>query len=102
MKSQAGKSKSEIDELRRRYEELRDQRVAAETNLANANAQLEAFKQQARENWGTDDLDALKEKLEHMRVENARRQTSYREHLDQIESELKAVEQKYAEKSDQG
>jgi predicted nuclease with TOPRIM domain len=56
---------------------------------------LEELRREARQQFGTDDLDALREKLREMEAENARLQDDYDTHLTQIETSLSEVEARY-------
>ena len=96
MATERTKAKSVIDELRARYDKLKEKRLLAQNNLDNANKQLAELKKQAQEQWGTDDLAQLSSKLEEMRKENEQRVAAYRAHLDTVEQELRQVEQKHS------
>ncbi len=86
-----------IEELRKRHTELDRKKVTAEANLKTATDQLEALKKQARETYGTDDLEQLKTRLEAMKAENERKRSEYQKHLDEIEAGLAAVDEQYAQ-----
>ncbi len=90
-----GGTKQNIDELKKRYESLHKKKIQAEANLDNAGKQLEELKEQARKEYGTDDISALKEKLAQMQAENENRRAEYQKRLDRIEADLAAVEEKY-------
>lgn len=90
----AGKSQA-FEELRQRYESLRDKKISAETQLKDSEERLDKLKKQARETYGTDDLDALQKKLETMKEENERLRADYQNHLDEVEGRLKTVEQQH-------
>jgi septal ring factor EnvC (AmiA/AmiB activator) len=85
----------DINILKKRYEKLNRDRTVAETNLENAKTNLNALKQKAREEYGTDDVETLRAKLEQMKEENERKRSEYQKSLDQIEQDLQAVETKY-------
>ncbi len=89
------KDKQSIESLTDRYNKLHTRKIEAETNLKTARRQLDRLKKEALEKYGTDDLDALKKKLEEMEAENEKKRTQYQQSLDQIESRLKQVEEKY-------
>lgn len=93
--NETGTVKQSIEELKKRYENLHRKKIQAETNLENARKQLEELKAQARKEYGTDDIGALKEKLAEMQAENERRRAEYQQRLDRIEADLAAVEEKY-------
>lgn len=82
----------EIDELKRRYEQLREQRIHAEADLKNANKELDRLKKEAREKYGTDELAELLGMLERMKVENERKRLEYEGHLAELERRLGEVE----------
>jgi hypothetical protein len=54
------------------------------------------LKKEAREKYGTDDLNTLREKLDAMKAENEEKRMNYQAELDRIETELKSVEEKFA------
>lgn len=89
------KDKQSIEALTDRYNKLHTRKIEAETNLKTARKQLDRLKKEALEKYGTDDLDALKKKLEEMEAENEKKRVQYQQSLDQIESRLKQVEEKY-------
>ena len=93
--NESAAAKQSIEELKRRYESLHRKKIQAEANLDNAKKQLEELKAQARKEYGTDDIEALKKKLAQMQAENERRRAEYQQQLDRVESDLKAVEEKY-------
>lgn len=87
--------KQTIDELKARYENLNKRKIQAEANLENARNQLEELKAQARSEFGTDDIEALKKMLADMEAENERKRAAYQESLDSIEKDLNTVAEKY-------
>ncbi|MFO8112514.1 MAG: hypothetical protein R6T92_08405 [Desulfosalsimonadaceae bacterium] len=89
------KEKQSIESLTDRYNKLHTRKIEAETNLKTARKQLDQLKKEALEKYGTDDLDALKKKLAEMETENEKKRAQYQQSLDQIESLLKQVEEKY-------
>ena len=86
-----------IDDLKKRYEVLRDKKVAAEANLKTSTEELERIKTEAREQHGTDDLTQLEKILEEMKQENQRKRTEYLAQLKDVEDKLAAVEKQFAE-----
>ena len=81
-----------IEELRRRFQDLNDQKVRAEQDLKNAEQSLGNLKAQAREAFGTDDPGELKAKLQQIEAENLRKRQEYQQSLDKIEASLRKVE----------
>jgi len=84
-----------IESLKARYEDLKSKKITAEANLKHANDTLEELRREALQQFGTDDVDALREKLREMEAENARLQEEYDRHLTQIETNLSEVETRY-------
>lgn len=87
----------DLKTLRKRYEELKNRKIRAETEKASAERRLEELQQRARKLYGTDDLSELRTKLADMKADNERRRRDYQLHLDDIETKLREVEQAYAE-----
>jgi len=83
----------DIETLKQRYEKMRDKKTEAETLLRTAKAELERLQADARERFGTDDLDQLKAKLAAMEADNLKKRKDYQALLDGIERDLKAVEE---------
>ena len=69
------------------------------SNLQTAQKQLENLQKEARDKYGTDDLQELKTKLQEMEAENERKRAEYQQSLDSIEQELDEVDQKYSNES---
>lgn len=84
-----------IEQLQSRFAALDKKRTQAETTLEHAVRDLESLKSDAKQQYGTDDLDALREKLAVMTRENEEKRSKYQADLDRIESELADVERKF-------
>jgi hypothetical protein len=93
--------KQSIERLTERYTALSTKKIQAQTNLDNAEKELKKLKKQAKEEYGTDDLEQLKEKLNEMETENERKRSEYQQLLDTIEGELAKVEDQYADEGSQ-
>ncbi len=87
----------EIEVLRKRHEKLHKLQIQTETNLKHAEDQLKELMEKARKEYGTDDLDTLRKKLEEMKAENEHKCKEYKEHLDTLEKRLNEIEQDYKE-----
>jgi hypothetical protein len=87
----------DIEELRERYEVLRTKKITVEAKLKMSKATLENLQKQARERYGTDDLEELRKRLDAMKFENERKRADYQRHLDDIECQLAEVEQQHTE-----
>ncbi|MFP3982133.1 MAG: hypothetical protein ACLFV2_00375 [Desulfurivibrionaceae bacterium] len=88
-------SRETIEQLTKRYQNLDKRKTTAEANLETAGSRLEELKKEAREKYGTDDLEELRKKLSEMETENERKRAEYQESLDRIEKDLEEVEKKY-------
>ena len=82
-----------IEQLRERFDKLRDQRTTAQANLQSATQTLEELKKEAREKYNTDDPAELQKQLDALREENERKRAEYQAHLDKIEGDLTALEE---------
>lgn len=85
----------DIELLRKRHKDLNEKRIAAETSLKNAEDRLAELKREAKEAWGTDDLDALKQKLDEMKANNEQQRAAYQAHIEQVEARLREVESQF-------
>ena len=91
------KSKQNIDQLKKRYDKLHANKIRAGAQLEGAEKHLAQLQQRARTEFGTDDLDELRTKLQEMETENERRRAAYQESLDAIDADLQAVAAKYGD-----
>lgn len=91
------KNEQSIEALQKRYQDLNTRKIQAETERNGAKKRLDELKARARENYGTDDVEALQKKLDEIIQENARKRAKYQEDLDKIEMNLAEVEKKFAE-----
>ncbi len=82
----------ELNELRRQYEQLRDQKVRTEQQVTDLSSQLETLKSQAKTEYGTSDPEELQTLLEKKRQQNEQVVAEYREHIQKIHADLSAVE----------
>lgn len=83
---------NELKELKDEYENLREQKVRVEQNLENLKEQLESLKQKAEQEFGTSKPEELEKLLEEKRNENRKLVAEYKQHIESIKTELKAVE----------
>jgi hypothetical protein len=86
-----------IEELRERHKTLETEKIRAQTNFENSRLALDGLRKQARETYGTDNLEELRAMLEDMRAENERKRAEYQQHLEDVERQLATVEQTHAE-----
>ena len=85
----------DIDALRKRHKELERLKTTEEANLKNAEDNLRDLKNDALEKYGTDDLDALRQKLNDMEAENERKRAEYQAHLQSIQEKLEEVKKQF-------
>ncbi len=81
-----------IEVLTSEYEQLNQQKIRAQTQLEEANRQLDKLQKEAVSEFGTADLQELKAKLEQMERENEKQRSEYQELLEGIASDLKKIE----------
>jgi phage shock protein A len=81
-----------IEKLRERFQALHTEKVRAEQDYKNAQETLEKLQEQAREQFETDDLDQLQAMLAKIEEENLEKRKEYQASLDQIDANLKKVE----------
>ena len=86
----------DIEQLKRKHKDLERQKTTAEANLGTATQQLDALKAEARQKYGTDDLDQLRKRLAEMKESNERKRADYQRHLEEIEVRLAQVEKDFA------
>ena len=84
-----------IEHLQQRYEEFKSKKVKFETQRDAAEAELENLKMQAKELYGSDDIEKLEEILAVMKRENEKKRSDYQAALDQIDEGLAEVETKF-------
>lgn len=72
----------------------------AQANLANAEKQLSELRKKARDTYGTDNLEELKQQLERLKAENESKRAAYQQLLDSIEDQLTDVETRHGSADD--
>ncbi|MFH1300535.1 MAG: hypothetical protein ABIK07_05705 [Planctomycetota bacterium] len=82
----------DIETLTALYQKLNKRKIESERDLVNAEKNLNELKQQAQEEYGTDKLDELQEKLKQIKAENERKRAEYHQTLGKIETELTKIE----------
>jgi uncharacterized protein (DUF3084 family) len=90
-----------IDQLQKRYQNLSEKKIKVETQRDHALTQLNELKAQAKELYGSDDVEELKKILEEMKTSNETKRSEYQESLDSIDAELAAVDEKFNEDEDE-
>ena len=87
----------DIELLKKRHRDLDRQKTTAEANHKTAEEQLRKLKDDARAEYGTNDVVQLKQKLAELKQENDRKRADYQKHLDAIETCLGEIEAEYQE-----
>lgn len=90
--NQDAQLEQELNALRHQYEQLRDQKVRTEQQVADLTGRLEALKAQAETEYGTSDPKELQALLQGKRKENEKVVSEYRKHIQQIQAGLADVE----------
>lgn len=88
-----------IEQLKKQYEKLNERKIETKTELKRAEEDLSQLQQEAKSEFGTDDVAELKKKLKKMEAENKKNRQEYQTLLDKIEADLDAVENPKAESS---
>lgn len=89
-----------FDELQKRYAKLNDKKIRTEENLKSCESALADRQSEARELFGTDDIQELEAKLATIRAENEKRRQDYQTHLGEIDTRLAAIETAHRDSSE--
>jgi chromosome segregation ATPase len=89
-----------IEQLQKRFNELQHAKTRAETNRDNAQKRLDELRSEAREKFGTDDLNQLQSQLERLKLENEKKRSDYEKELDKVEQKLAEIEEKFVDLDD--
>lgn len=82
----------QLEQLKREYNLLNEQRIATERDKKNLEEQLQDLREKAEREYGTSDVNELRNLLEKRRMENERMVNEYRDHIRGIREELQAIE----------
>lgn len=85
----------DIEVLTAQFQKLNKRKIESERDLVNAQKNLNELKQQAQDEYETDNLEELQEKLEQIKAENERKRAEYYQTLEQIEAELTKIEDEH-------
>ena len=89
-----------IEQLQERFVELDRERTRIETNRENAAKRLGELKAEAREKFGTDDVEQLEKQLAKLKLENEQKRSTYQKKLDKIESSLSEIKEQFADREE--
>ena len=90
-----------IEELKQRYDTLRTEKIKAETQRESTQEHLRKLKAESKAQFGSDDIDALKIKLDEMVALNESKRAAYQAVLEKIEHRLNEVEAAIADEPSQ-
>jgi hypothetical protein len=83
---------SKLIELREEYRKLHEKKIATEQDRKNLEARLRELQEQAEREYGTSDIERLRQLLEQRRQENERMVAEYEEHVRGINERLGEIE----------
>ena len=86
-----------IEQLQTRFQRFSEQKIKIETQRDHALEQLDELKAQAKELYGSDDVEQLKSALQEMKESNDEKRAQYQEALDAIDEDLAAIDEKFTE-----
>ncbi|SMC21877.1 hypothetical protein SAMN02746041_01301 [Desulfacinum hydrothermale DSM 13146] len=81
-----------LEGLRKEYEKLHKKKIETDTTLQNLEQQLRELERQAKDEYGTSDLNELRALLERWRAENEEKVAEYQEHIRSIQGALERIE----------
>ena len=76
-----------------RYNKLNERKIRAQKDLEYAEEELKKLQEEALSEYGTTDIQELKNILEEMEDKNQKLQSDYEDHLQKIETELAEIEE---------
>lgn len=80
-----------LEGLKKEYAKLHTQKITTEANIKNLEDNLAKLRQTAEEEYGTSDLEKLKEILEARRKDNEAKVAAYEQHVKEIQENLTAI-----------
>jgi hypothetical protein len=83
---------NKLIELREEYRKLHEKKIATEQDRKNLEARLRELQEQAEREYGTSDIEQLRQLLEQRRQENERMVAEYEEHVRGINERLGEIE----------
>ncbi len=81
-----------IEQLKQRFQEMNDQKVRLQTHKEIAEKKLQDLKQQAVDQFGTDDLAKLQAMLQDLKHRNETEKAEYQKRLDEIDRNLQQID----------
>jgi len=96
MVKSSGESQT-IEQLQDRYEGLNEQKIKVSAQREHALQRLEELKTQAKQQYGSDDVEQLAVMLKEMKSKNEEMRSQYQSALDGIDQDLAAINEKFAD-----
>jgi len=81
-----------LDQLRDEYSKLHELKIATDRDRTNLEEQLRILREKAEREYGTSDVDQLRDLLEQRRQENERMVEEYQSHVEGIKQQLEEIE----------
>jgi len=89
-------SSQTIEQLQARYDGLNEQKIKVNAQREHALQRLEELKAQAKEQYGSDDVEQLSSMLKEMKSKNEKKRAQYQASLDGIDQDLSAINERFA------
>ena len=86
-----------LETLRQEYNDLHTKKITTDANIKNLEENLARLRASAEKEYGTSDLEKLKEILETRRRENEEKLAQYEQHVKEIKEKLAAIEEPQSE-----
>ncbi len=83
---------NKLAELREEYRKLHEKKIATDQDRKNLEARLRELQEQAEREYGTSDIEQLRQLLEQRRQENERMVVEYEQHVREINQRLEEIE----------
>jgi hypothetical protein len=82
----------QLQVLREEHRKLHEQKIATERDRQNLEERLRELRAQAEREFGTHDLEQLRQLLEERRRENDRMVADYQQHIQDIQGRLQEID----------
>lgn len=86
-----------LETLRQEYNVLHTKKITTDANIKNLEENLSRLRASAEQEYGTSDLEKLREILETRRQENEMKVAQYEQHVKEIKEKLAAIEEPQSE-----
>jgi DNA repair exonuclease SbcCD ATPase subunit len=86
-----------LETLRQEYNVLHTKKITTDANIKNLEKNLDRLRASAEQEYGTSDLEKLREILETRRQENEMKVAQYEQHVKEIKEKLATIEEPQSE-----